>query len=199
MSAAFAGFLTSAALIVAIGPQNAFVLRQGLLRHYIWTVVAICFASDVVLIGLGVTGLSAMIASQPSLLLVARIGGGVFLLWFALRAFRRAMRPEQLRAAPQGAGSRRGAAGATLAFTFLNPHVYLDVILLGSVAATFGAGGTWWFVAGALVASLLWFVGLGAGARLLSPLLRSTKAWRLLDIAIALTMAVMGVLVIAGH
>ena len=168
------------------------------MRQHVWLVVAICIAADVVLIGLGVSGLSVAIAANPVVLTVARIAGGAFLLIFAVRAAMRALRPAGLVASETSTPSKRSAAGTTLAISFLNPHSYMDIVLLGSVAATFGAGDVRWFVGGALVGSALWFAGLGFFARLLAPLLSSPRAWRILDGAIALSMAVLGVVLLAG-
>lgn len=198
MSSALAGFGASLALIVAIGPQNAFLLRQGLVRRHVWTVVAICLAADVVLISAGVAGLAAAIGDRPALLVIARVAGGLFLLAFAARSLYRAARPDKLEAAERGATTRRAAVGATLAMTFLNPHVYLDMILLGSIANALDPGGLWWFVGGALVASALWFIGLGAGAHLLAPLLRRASSWRFLDLGIAVTMGTLGAILLLG-
>jgi L-lysine exporter family protein LysE/ArgO len=185
------GFSTSLVLIVAIGAQNAFVLRQGLRREHVLPVVALCGLSDAVLISAGVAGLGALVERSPALLAVARYGGALFLLGYAVLAMRRALAPSVLRVDGRATGlSLRGALAATLGFTFLNPHVYLDtVVLLGAIGAQQPAMERPAFVAGALLASLSWFFGLGYGARLLAPWFAKASAWRVLDAGIALTMA----------
>src|SRR4051794_7250147 len=196
--AALAGLGLGLSLIVAIGAQNAFVLRQGLLGEHVAPVVAICVASDVVLIVAGVAGAGAVLTAMPSLVAVVRIAGACFLLAYGTLAARRALRPQgaaALRPSDE-AGPRRGLLPALvtcLALTWLNPHVYLDtVVLLGSVAA--GRGGQrWWFGAGAATASALWFCLLGGGAGLLRPLFARAAAWRVLDAVIALVMVVLAV------
>jgi L-lysine exporter family protein LysE/ArgO len=196
--AALAGFGFGLSLIVAIGAQNAFVLRQGLHGRHIGTVVAVCALSDVILIALGVGGVGALLQGAPEIVGVARVGGSVFLLGYAALAARRAWRPEALHASrDENAPSRRAALAAALAFTWLNPHVYLDtVVLLGSVAAAHGDG-RWAFGAGAACGSILWFTGLGFGARLLRRPFARPAAWRALDGAIALVMGGIGVSLVA--
>jgi L-lysine exporter family protein LysE/ArgO len=178
-------------LIVAIGAQNAFVLRQGLRREHVTAVVLVCTVSDVILIAAGVGGLGALIRATPQLLVAARIAGAAFLLVYSVLAARRALRPGSLAADPTARSPVLSAAiGTCLALTWLNPHVYLDtVVLLGSVASTHGAD-RWWFAAGAIVASTLWFTTLGYGARLLRPLYARPVAWRYLDGVIAVLMIV---------
>jgi L-lysine exporter family protein LysE/ArgO len=193
--AAAAGLGLGLALIVAIGAQNAFVLRQGLLGEHVAAVVAVCIGSDIALIAAGVAGAGAALAAMPSLITVVRIVGAAFLLLYGLLAARRALRPRAAASLrPQDAAvARRGLAPVVLtclAFTWLNPHVYLDtVVLLGSVAADRG-GQRWWFAAGAAAASTLWFCALGAGATVLRPLFARPVAWRVLDAGIAVVMAV---------
>ncbi|MFE0171127.1 LysE/ArgO family amino acid transporter [Streptomyces sp. NPDC059002] len=192
LTAAAAGFGTGLSLIVAIGSQNALVLRQGIRREAVLPVVAICAASDAVLIAAGVAGVGTVVTAwPPALTLVGLIGGG-FLLSYAVLAGRRALRPSTMTATGATAGSRRGALLACLAMTWLNPHVYLDtVLLLGSVAAGHDTL-RWAFGAGAMLGSLCWFTALGYGARLLSGFFARPASWRALDIVIAVTMAVMG-------
>lgn len=185
-----AGLATGLALIVAIGAQNAFVLRQGLAREHVGPVVAICALSDLALIVAGVSGIGTIVERAPTVVDVVRWLGVAFLTWYGVRTLREARRPSGLAA---GEERRRlslgGAVGRAVALTWLNPHVYLDtVLLLGSVANTHGPDGRWWFAAGAGAASLLWFSGLGFGARLLSPLLSRPRAWQVLDVLIGLTM-----------
>ncbi len=181
-------------LIVAIGAQNAFVLRQGLRGERVGAVVAICAVSDAVLIALGVAGAGALIQGVPELADGVRIGGAAFLLGYALLAARRAWRPGALEAGAAGGGPVLVTA---LALTWLNPHVYLDtVVLLGSVAATHGDA-RWWFGLGAIAGSVLWFTGLGYGARLLRKPFARPAAWRVLDGAVALVMGAIGVSLVA--
>jgi L-lysine exporter family protein LysE/ArgO len=200
LSAAAAGFGTGLSLIVAIGAQNAFVLRQGVRRDAVLAVVGICALSDAVLIALGVGGVGALVVAWPgALTLVGWIGGG-FLLCYGALAARRVMRPGQsgLRTEGEATGSRKRAVLTCLAMTWLNPHVYLDtVFLLGSVAADRGPL-RWTFGLGAVLASLCWFAALGFGARLLSRFLAGPKAWRFLDGLVAATMIALGVMLVAG-
>jgi L-lysine exporter family protein LysE/ArgO len=195
--AVLAGLGLGLSLIVAIGAQNAFVLRQGLLGQHVAAVVAICVASDAVLIVAGVAGAGAVLTAVPSLVELVRIAGTCFLLGYAALAARRALRPAasaSLRPSDDAA-TRRGllpVLATCLALTWLNPHVYLDtVVLLGSVAA--GRGGQrWWFAVGAGTASLLWFCALGRGAAVLRPLFARPVAWRVLDGGVAVVMAAIG-------
>ena len=181
-------------LIIAIGAQNAFVLRQGLRGERVGLVVAVCAISDALLIALGVAGAGALVEGTPQLADGARIGGAVFLLAYAALAARRAWRPGALHAAPSAGGSVLLTA---LALTWLNPHVYLDtVVLLGSVATTHGEA-RWSFGAGAVCGSILWFAGLGYGARLLRRPFARPSAWRALDGAVALIMGAIGVSLVA--
>jgi L-lysine exporter family protein LysE/ArgO len=189
---AAAGFGTGLSLIVAIGPQNAFVLRQGIRRDAVLAVVAICSASDALLIALGVGGLGAVVAVRPSVLSVVAVAGGLFLLGYGIRAARRALRPAAMEVPGVSIASRRRAMASCLVLTWLKPHVYLDtVLLLGAVAA--GEGSLRWvFGAGAAAASLSWFAALGFGARLLGGFFARPSAWRLLDGLVATTMIVLG-------
>jgi L-lysine exporter family protein LysE/ArgO len=194
-----AGFLSGAVLIIAIGAQNAFVLRQGIRREHVFPVVLVCAAADALLIAVGVAGLGALIRSVPVLMDVARYGGATFLVAYGVAAARRALRPHQL-IVDSADGTSLGAALATcLAFTFLNPHVYLDtVILLGSLASQRGDEGRWWFWVGAAAASVAWFFALGYGARLLGPVFSRPAAWRVLDSLIALIMFGLGLSLLTG-
>jgi L-lysine exporter family protein LysE/ArgO len=190
LSAALSGFLLGASLIIAIGAQNAFILRQGLLRQHVFILCLICAASDAGLIVLGVGGLGTLISQAPTLITVVTIGGVLFLGTYAVIAFRRALHPEAMKAANTGNGSLKTAVAACLAFTFLNPHVYLDtVVLLGSLSARFEEARRIAYGAGAALASFVWFFGLGYGARLLEPVFARPAAWRVLDIIIGLVMA----------
>ncbi|BCL32851.1 LysE/ArgO family amino acid transporter [Streptomyces aurantiacus] len=204
LTATAAGFGTGLSLIVAIGAQNAFVLRQGVRRDAVLAVVGICALSDAALIALGVGGVGSVVVAWPSVLTAVGLIGGLFLIGYGCLAARRVLKPSALTvtagpADPVGAaGSRRRAVLTCLAMTWLNPHVYLDtVFLLGSIAADRGAL-RWTFGLGAVIASLVWFAALGFGARLLSPLLARPSAWRVLDALIAATMIVLGVTLIAG-
>ncbi|MDN3261329.1 LysE/ArgO family amino acid transporter [Streptomyces sp. CSDS2] len=199
LTAAAAGFGTGLSLIVAIGAQNAFVLRQGVRRHAVLTVVGICALSDAVLIALGVGGVGAVVVAWPGALRAIGVVGGLFLVCYGVLAARRVLRPGTgLRAEGEAAGSRRRAVLTCLAMTWLNPHVYLDtVFLLGSLAADRGSL-RWTFGLGAALASLCWFTALGFGARLLGRYLARPGAWRVLDGLVAATMLVLGVSLVAG-
>lgn len=198
------------ALIIAIGGQNVFVLRQGLRREHVGAVVAVCAVSDMVLIVFGVVGLGRLLDSAPWLTDAARWGGAAFLCGYALLAARRAWRPADggLDAeasggavTPPGSVVARSRVGpvvwTAVALTWLNPHVYLDtVFLLGTVAATYETD-RGWFALGAVTASLVWFTALGYGARYLGRWLRTPRAWRLLDGTIAVIMLAMAVKLVA--
>ncbi|MFC6287262.1 LysE/ArgO family amino acid transporter [Nocardioides sp. GCM10027113] len=183
------GMLAGLALIVAIGAQNAYVLRQGLARDHVGTVVVICTVSDVVLIAAGVAGIGVLVEQAGWALVLIRWLGVAFLTWYGVSSLLRARRGGSLRTNGGTAGRRTSVAVKALALTWLNPHVYLDtVILLGSIANTHGADGRWWFGAGAMVASALWFGVLGFGAHRAHGLLATERAWRVLDVLIGLTM-----------
>ncbi|MEO3744513.1 LysE/ArgO family amino acid transporter [Plantactinospora sp. B5E13] len=200
MPVLLAGFGVGLSLIVAIGAQNAFVLRQGIRAQHVLPVVAICAASDAALILAGITGVGAVVDRAPVALTVVRWAGAAFLIGYGLLAARRAFGAQTLSAGAEGGGgSLRTAVLTVLAMTWLNPHVYLDtVLLLGSLANTHPAGGRWWFGAGAALASVLWFTALGYGARLLGRVFARPLAWRLLDTLIAITMITIGVSLITG-
>ena len=199
--AALAGLGLGLSLIVAIGAQNAFVLRQGLRREHVLVVIVICAASDAVLIALGVGGAGWVFERLPWLVEVVRWAGFAFLLVYSLLAARRAIRPKAL-AAADGEPKRMSlaaVAGTCLALTWLNPHVYLDtVVLLGSIASTHGDL-RWAFGAGAMVASIVWFTALGLGARLLAPVFAKPLAWRVLDGIIAVVMVALAVSLVLPH
>jgi len=183
------GFATSAALIVAIGAQNAFVLRQGLARAHVLPVVLVCALSDALLITLGVAGLGALVQASPLLLDVARYGGAAFLIAYGAASARRALSDHALGAGGRASTDLGAALAACLAFTYLNPHCWLDtVVLLGAVATQQPAAERASFGGGAVLASAVWFFALGYGARLLAPLFARPLAWRLLDGTIALVM-----------
>ena len=193
LAAALAGLGFGLSLIVAIGAQNAYVLRQGLRKEHVFVIVAICALSDAALIAVGVAGLGAIIQQLEWLLLLIEVIGGVFLCTYGVMAAKRAWKPEILNTDTGGkAVSLKVAAGTALALTYLNPHVYLDtVLLLGSVAGTYEAN-RWWFAAGAILGSIIWFSTLGFGARLLDPVFKKPSAWRVLDAIIAVVMFTLG-------
>ena len=200
MNDALAGFATSLALIVAIGSQNAFVLRQGILREHVLPLVAFCALSDALLILVGVAGGGALVQQYPVALEVARIGGALFLAAYALFAARRALHPAAMLPLDAPSLSLPAALATCFGFTFLNPHVYLDtVVLLGAVATQRGEAGRWWFALGAASASLCWFAALGFGARLLRPVFARPLAWQVLDGIIAATMASLALVVWFGQ
>jgi L-lysine exporter family protein LysE/ArgO len=187
------GFVAGLSLIVAIGAQNAFVLRQGIRNEHVLPVVILCAVSDLVLIVAGVAGVGALVTAHPQLMTIARYGGAAFLLGYGLLAARRALQPTVM--TPGDAGSARLPAVllTCLTLTFLNPHVYLDtVVLLGTLASQQGDG-RWRFGAGAAAASTVWFFGLGFGARRLAGLFAKPVTWRILDGVIALTMITLSV------
>jgi len=188
VSSLLPGFLTMASLIVAIGAQNAYVLRTGLSRRHVGMVVTVCALSDAVLVVAGVLGIGGLVTAHPQVLTWVRWAGAAYLVGYGITCLWSARRPRVLE--PDGSGPSRGSVLATvLALTWLNPHVYLDTVLLvGSLANQHGATGRWWFTAGAVTASFMWFTGLGFGARLLAPLFARPATWRVLDVAIALVM-----------
>jgi L-lysine exporter family protein LysE/ArgO len=207
LNSAFAGLLTGLSLIVAIGAQNAYLLRQGVRRAHVGPVVAVCMLSDFVLILAGVSGIGAIVSHAAWALVAVRWLGAAFLTWYGLSSAWRARRPTTGLATTGPGEPGRPASGKgrgptvrrAVVLTWLNPHVYLDtVLLIGSVAATHGPSGRWWFAAGACVASAAWFMGLGFGARLLAPLLASPRAWQVLDLLVAATMLVIAVKLATG-
>jgi L-lysine exporter family protein LysE/ArgO len=193
-AAAVTGLLSGLSLIIAIGAQNAFVLRQGLAREHVGLVVSICAAADLVLIAAGVAGIGTIVEQAPAAIEVVRWLGVAFLTWYGVTSLLRVRHTAGLEATNGRELSRGGAAVRASALTFLNPHVYLDtVLLLGSLAAHQGPDGRWWFAVGACLASVVWFAGLGYGARMLSPLLARPRAWQVLDVVIGLTMLAIAV------
>ena len=190
MNASFDGLLTGFSLIVAIGAQNAFVLRQGLRRSYVGPVVAVCTLSDFALIAAGVAGIGVIVQHAGWALVAVRWFGVAFLAWYGLSSAWRARRPaSSLSAARDDAGHGPAVVRRAVALTWLNPHVYLDtVVLLGSIANAHGTPGRWWFALGTCLASTLWFTGLGFGARFAARLLATPRAWQVLDLLIAATM-----------
>jgi L-lysine exporter family protein LysE/ArgO len=192
------GMALSLGLIVAIGAQNAFVLRQGLRREHVGSVVLFCALADAVLISAGVLGMAQALGTHPGLARALALAGAGFLAVYGWRALRRARHTQALQAADGGQGLGRGAVLAqAAAFTLLNPHVYLDTVLLvGSIGAQQPAPLQGWFVAGASAASLGWFASLGFGARWLAPWFARPRAWQVLDALIGLTMWVLAALLL---
>ena len=192
-----AGFLACLGLIVAIGAQNAFVLRQGIRREHVVPVVALCTVGDLLLVFAGIAGLGPLVAAHPTALSLTRWLGAAFLAYLAVVALRRARHPARLDPAAEGPASRRAVVVACLALTFLNPHVYLDtVVLLGSLAHQQSA--VWAFGAGAVLASATWFSALGFGATRLAPLFARPRAWQVLDLVVALVMAALAVTLVVA-
>ncbi len=188
MTAATTGFALGLGLILAIGAQNAFVLRQGLRREHVLAVVMTCAVSDAVLIATGVAGFGWLATEVPWLRPVMTWGGAAFLVVYGALSFRAALMPGALRAAGEGGGTLRGAVLTCLALTWLNPHVYLDtVVLLGSVSAQYRGQGLA-FGGGAVTASFVFFFSLGYGARLLAPVFARPMAWRVLDVGVGVVM-----------
>lgn len=182
------GLLIAAGLIIALGAQNAFVLAQSLRREHHLPVAVLCVLCDALLVTAGVFGLASLLAQNPTLLAIARWGGAAFLLWLGAQALRRALHPQALNQASQtGPRSRRAVLMTALAVTLLNPHVYLDtVLLIGSLGAQQAAPGA--YALGAASASLIWFFSLALGAAWLAPWLARPTTWRLIDLAVALMM-----------
>jgi L-lysine exporter family protein LysE/ArgO len=196
VSAVLPGLLTGLSLIVAIGAQNAFVLRQGLRRDRVAAVVLVCAVSDLLLIVAGVAGIGALVDRAGGVIDVVRWLGVGFLAWYGVGSLRRAAHPEALALGEPGSGR---VVGTAVLLTWLNPHVYLDtVLLLGSIANTHGPAGRWWFALGAGTASIVWFTALGYGARLAAPLLTRPAAWRVLDVLIGVTMLAIAVRLALG-
>lgn len=202
MTIALLGFVTGLSLIVAIGSQNVFVLRQGVRREHVVAVVLACALSDMVLIAAGTAGLGALVSAHPGVVTAARWGGAAFLLAYAALAARRALRPAaqglETGEAPRSGSGLLAVLGTTLALTWLNPHVYLDtVLLLGSIAANQGDQ-RWVFAAGAIAGSAVWFTALGLGARALGRVLSTPRAWRILDSLVAVTMVLVAATLVIG-
>jgi L-lysine exporter family protein LysE/ArgO len=188
MIAFLPGLLTGLSLIIAIGAQNALVIRQGLSRKYVLMVVLVCIVSDITLMAAGVAGLGVLILQIGWLLEVVRWFGVAYLLWFAYGSIRSAFKHESLKAGEAPSGTRKQVLLSVLAMTWLNPHVYLDtVILVGSIANTFKEN-AWYFGFGAMLGSVLWFFAIGFGARAASGLMSKPAFWKVLDLVIAAVM-----------
>ena len=188
-----AGFLLGGSLIMAIGAQNAFILRQGILRQHVFTLCAICSVADALLILVGVLGIGAIIQSAPHLLIAIRLMGAAFLMWYASVALRRALNPSGMAIEGEGEGSLKVAVMTCLAFTFLNPHVYLDTVLLIGASAPDGSAARIAYTVGAMLASCVWFFSLGYGARYLAPAFQNPRAWQMLDALIAVVMVLIAI------
>jgi L-lysine exporter family protein LysE/ArgO len=197
LGAVVAGLLTGLSLIVAIGAQNAYVLRQGLTRQHIGAVVVICAVSDVVLIGAGVAGVGALVSSHPTVLTILRWAGAAYLIWFGTRSLLSAGHPHALTAKTMP--GKASVVLTTLALTWLNPHVYLDtVLMLGNIANSRGPTGRWWFALGACLASIGWFSTLGFGAKGAARWIGKPSVWRVLDVLIGVTMFVIAAVLLLG-
>ena len=188
MIAIIPGLLAGLSLIIAIGAQNAFVIRQGLTKKFVLLTVLICAFSDALLIALGASGLGALIKSNKNVLEFVRWFGVAYLLWFAFKSAKSALKKEVLNSAGEASADRKSVILTVLALTFLNPHVYLDtVILLGSISNQFGSD-KWFFVLGAMLASFIWFTAIGFGAKSASKFMSRPIFWKILDSIIAAIM-----------
>ena len=187
------GFIASFTLIAAIGAQNAFVLRQGIRREHVLPVVAVCTVSDIVLISAGIAGFGALISAHPSVVDIAKFGGAAFLLGYGLLAARRAWRPSALTPSESAPARLIEVVVTCLALTWLNPHVYLDTVVLLGALANEHRDDRWLFGIGAVTASAVWFVTLGLGARRLAGLFATPMTWRILDGLIAVMMIGLGI------
>ncbi len=197
MQAAVAGFALGFSLILAIGAQNAFVLRQGIRREHVFAICLTCAVSDALLIAAGVAGFGALAEAVPGLETAMRYGGAAFLIWYGARNFLAAWRGGEVMEASRGTGSLRKALLTCLALTWLNPHVYLDtVVLLGSVSAQYEDRLS--FAIGAVSSSFFFFFSLGYGARVLDPIFRNPQSWRVLDVIVGLTMWAIAAKLIVG-
>jgi len=191
------GFIASFTLIAAIGAQNAFVLRQGIRREHVLPVVALCTVSDMVLISAGIAGVGALISAHPGALNIAKFGGAVFLVGYGLMAARRAWRPSSLTPSESAPARLIDVLLTCAALTFLNPHVYLDTVVLLGALANEHRDGRWLFGVGAVTASAVWFVSLGLGARRLAGLFAKPMTWRILDGLIAVMMIGLAIAMVA--
>ena len=188
MFAIIPGLLAGLSLIIAIGAQNAFVIRQGLTKKFVLLTVLICAFSDALLIALGASGLGALIKSNKNVLEFVRWFGVAYLIWFAFKSAKSALKKEVLNSAGEASADRKSVILTVLALTFLNPHVYLDtVILLGSISNQFGSD-KWFFVLGAMLASFIWFTAIGFGAKSASKFMSRPIFWKILDSIIAAIM-----------
>ncbi|MEN9698424.1 MAG: hypothetical protein RL448_379 [Actinomycetota bacterium] len=193
LNIALTGFFSGLSLIIAIGAQNAYVLRLGLMRTYVGIAVFICALSDAILIIAGTAGMGALVSQNQVLLKVISWVGAAYLLFYGVSAFWRARKPNVLLPTEQELPSKKKVVLAVIAFTWLNPHVYLDtVLLLGSIGSQFG-GDRWWFALGASIASVLWFTTLGYGSKAAARIMSRPITWRILDIFIGIVMTTIAV------
>lgn len=193
------GFLLSGALIAAIGAQNLFVLQQGLRREHVGAIVLFCGSADALLIAAGVAGMGAFLAAIPQLAAALACAGAAFLFVYGCKAFRRMAEPGAMTATGAQPRPLQRALATAAAFTFLNPHVYLDtVLLMGTAGAGHAPELRGIFVLGAATASFLWFAGLGFGARLLAPVFARPASWRILDGLVGVTMWVLALSLVLG-
>lgn len=200
LSAALAGFAAMFALIVAIGAQNAFVLRQGLVRQHVFWICLICAGSDAILVSAGVAGMGTIVKVVPHLLNFMAWAGAAFLIVYGALSIRRALKPETLHAAVNGGLPLQSAVLTSLALTWLNPHVYLDTLgLLGAISTSFEGSSRIAFAGGAIAASFAFFFTLGFGAQFLAPVFARPRAWMILDIVIALIMWSIAAALILGE
>ncbi|HKK32654.1 MAG TPA: LysE/ArgO family amino acid transporter [Desulfomicrobiaceae bacterium] len=196
----FQGMSTGGGLIVAIGAQNAFVLSQSVRRNHHLTAALICMAADILLISLGVSGVGTAIAANAVLQSAAAWGGAAFLCWYGISALRSALRPSALTTDRDTARSLRSVVLTTLAVTFLNPHFYLDtLILLGSISAQYPEPARPMFGMGAMTASVIWFVLLSLGGQALAPLFARPSAWRVLDCLVGTVMFSLAAMLVRGQ
>jgi L-lysine exporter family protein LysE/ArgO len=199
LTAVVSGFLLGGSLIVAIGAQNAFVIRQGALNAHVFWICLFCSVCDALLIWGGVFGLGALIKLVPMFIPVLTYGGATFLIWYGMKALMRAVHPSGMGASTEAAGTLQSALAACAAFTLLNPHVYLDtVVLVGTIANARPLGEQVPFATGASVASLIWFFVLGYGAKALGPWLVRPKVWRIVDFCIAAVMFLLALKLLLG-
>jgi len=199
MFALLSGVLTGFSLIIAIGAQNAFLIRQGLTRKYSGMVIVMAALGDALLISLGTLGLGALVTHLPVFLEVIRWVGVAYLLWFAYTALRKAFASEQLAVTLGESGSRKKVALTLLALTFLNPHVYIDtVLLLGSISSQFGDN-RWLFAIGAITANTIWFTSMVLASRAAAKLMSRPLFWRILDFSIAAVMLAIAVMLAFYH
>lgn len=186
------GSMISASLIIAIGAQNLFVLKQGLLKNHIFFVASICFICDFTLMAIGIWGVGAFISSNPIITNVLAIFGALFLIWYGFNAFKSAIQGNstmQIDSTQQQKNVLTKVILSTLAVTLLNPHVYLDtVVIVGGIAGTLSTEQKWAFLIGAVCVSFIWFFGIGYGARLLIPLFKQKRMWIILDSIVGIVM-----------
>ena len=183
------GLGTGAGLIIAIGAQNAFVLSQSVRKNHVLTIALICSLCDVLLICIGISGIGALVAKNVKLTTIATTGGAIFLFWYGFRSFLSAWKGGSIETDDNSLNSLKAVVIATLAVTFLNPHIYLDtIVLMGSISSKFPGTGRYVFGAGAITASFLWFFSLSFGGRALAPYFKEPVAWKVLDTLIGIIM-----------